>query len=293
MKMKMYNEPRNHPSIDSAFSGYKPFDKFRELRFANGHISDRAYRRTAFYMLFNRSRYKCVFDTRLDILTHMLSLSATQSDLLTYKKAYEFAIKYACSQVKENESVWTMDRFCYEYNCDMAITQIRLAYGSEISCFNEKTERTEFPYVTFGAYGCLNSDSEITELSKNKKCQEYLTMTFGEVCVEAARTRIGVIKLYIDDLLLGMFADHYSFTKDTIMFNIDFTIGHERRHKEIDVPGGSWNYIANHWKASFNLTKCNAIEQECNRAGLIYAIKQKHLRNNRYANITGPCRHDT
>ncbi len=64
-------------------------------------------------------------------------------------------------------------------------------------------------------------------------------------------------------------------TEDHVM---DFVLGHERTHKKMDNKSGQYYYIGKHWKNAYNRTGHDAVEQECNRGGLITAVKQLHVR---------------
>lgn len=271
---------KNHPSISSAFVGYNQRDQFEDIVSMYGHTHDRYYRRHAFRTLFDKSDVACIFSIRKRILKHMMSLTASDDELLSYTDAYAFAMEYAHSQLQENESAVTIECVCNQYGNANAIPIIERYYTKYFSCFETPKNNQKRPQSLFvGTYFPVDNGTMISSLAKNPKCHGFLKYILRDVCIEAVVAVMGKLVIIIDNLLLSMFDSGCAFTKETIMFEIDSVLGHERYHKFLDTPKGPWSYLSEHWKAAFNLTEFPAIEQACNRAGLIYAIKQKHRRN--------------
>lgn len=258
---------------DKAFVGYTSIVQFGDLAKLYGHIPDRLYRRSL--LLIRQNDNSCVFDNRQHVLLHMISLSAEDDELLTYKEAVDFINEYCNSQLKENEVAVNLLQYTCLYDKDLAIEIAECGYKESV-CFED--EPANGVSIKLGGYRTINAHTPLSALLRDHRCDDYVNKFYKKAFINMVKITTGQVRVYTDQMLLNMYASGILLTKKTIMFQVDMVLGHERQHRKQDVIEGAHRYVVNNWKPVYGSTKFSIVEQSCNRAGLIYAVKQMSKR---------------
>ena len=266
-QLKLYNR-----YLKNIFVGYNSNDPFSKVAHLKGHIPDRLYRRAAWLMHFHDCSEACIFTTRQLVHLHMLGLSANKKDLLKYGDALKFAISYCKSQCKENEIPLTLMGLCENYPKQQAM--MLASYGHKYA-LNATEENNG---ITLGVYVFDKRQTELAELAGHRKFSAYVNKRYTKAQIFATKMFKGKIIVAIDEILFFLYCCGIPFTKEILMFRIDCTLGHERMHKQMDSHFSEYIFVKKHWKPAYNLANYKVIEQICNRAGLMTAVKQLHVR---------------
>lgn len=258
--------------LEKIFHPYCPNGMFKTIATVaennKNKIPARYLRKMISELMFRSIADRCSFDSKF----HTLLMCSTDDEYLNYTESLEFMIEYGKSVTQKKEHCITMMSFMDGEDLDVKLLAAETWFSDTIFANADSTNAINGTYVI---------DKEAFEkllFVKKRACREYLEKVFTKASIKIAKKFRGHIYIFMDEILGFLYCYSIPFTKDALRMAIDFVLGHERTHKKMDNKSGQYYYIGKHWKNAYNRTGHDAVEQECNRGGLMNTVKQLHIR---------------